>query len=77
VVLTNFISVGSPITHDTNGSYIYVQGAKKSLVKGQATFRFQVFRPLDIPASFTCAGVVKTPPTVDEYITQLVLQISA
>jgi hypothetical protein len=77
VVLTNFISVGSPLTHDINGSYIYVQGAKKSLVKGQATFHFSVFRPLDIPDSFLCAGVLKTPPTVDEYITQLVLQISA
>ena len=36
-----------------NGDYIYVRGARRSIVRGQATLRLQAFRPLDLPSGMT------------------------
>lgn len=44
-----------------NGDYIYVSGARRSIVRGQATLKLQAFRPLDLPQ-----GV-----TVDTLVTQI------
>jgi hypothetical protein len=41
-----------------NGDYIYLRGARRSIVRGQATLRLQAFRPLDLPAGMTVDGLV-------------------
>ena len=61
ITLSGFVDDGAG-TRAINGDYIYVQGARKSLVRGQASFRVSAFRPLDLPA-----GV-----TIDTLVTKLV-----
>jgi hypothetical protein len=61
---------GSDI-RDINGDYIYYEGASRGVVKGQATFKIRVFRPLDLPADYLIGGAV-TPIAIGNYIVALV-----
>jgi hypothetical protein len=49
---------GSSPNRQINGDYVYLQGARKTLVRGQASFRLQVFRPLDLPGGVTIDTLV-------------------
>jgi hypothetical protein len=55
VTLDGFPDDGAagPPNRQIDGDYIYLQGARRSLQKGQASFRMQIFRPVDLPSGMT------------------------
>jgi hypothetical protein len=70
-----FQGSGTPDIRDINGDYIYLQGARRTLQKGQASFRLPLFRPLDVPDPYLVGGEV-TVAAVTAYINALVTPIT-
>ena len=68
-------AVGADI-RQVNGDYIYVKGFTRTRVRGQATIRLPIFRPLDVVSTYLVGGAV-TPAAITAYINALVTAITA
>ncbi|MHC1762922.1 MAG: hypothetical protein AB9869_01265 [Verrucomicrobiia bacterium] len=56
VTLDGFVESGDGTTLD--GDYIYVGGASRTVVRGQASLRLPIFRPLNLPSGVTITTLV-------------------